>query len=629
MCGILGIVRFDRDDTSGDDRRALTQALEGLRQRGPDDLRVWAGGGSVLGATRLAMVDAAGGTQPMTSDDGRQVCAFNGEIYNPAAVRARFCAGRRFRGSSDTEVVLALLHDRGVEELAHVDGQYAIAYLDVARKTLSLARDRFGIHPLYYVETSGGVVFGSSAPVVARLVGTVRADTLAIYFSLVAGGVPEPLSSHSGVRQVRAGHALHIWPGGRRETPIDPIRFPPAGEETPHIDYAELAAALDEGVRNRGQADVRLGLLLSGGVDSAAVASSAARVGLNLPAYTLSAAAGSSVAGEADAASLTAKRCGHQPHPIPVNGDQLAMRLVDIATDLGDPLWRVGPLGFDLLAEQVRADAVKGLLTGDGSDELFCGYDVFKHTVIRRALGRRPDCPRRRALPGRVASSASLGAGALGALAPFQYDSSDLTYSHQPRWRIRAAQSHAVLSAELRRSIPADAYRRYVLDSHGAELTALSPLNRARFLELHTRFIPFLVSMQSDRPLLRNGVEGRHPFLSRTLADLAVRSDPRLMVTALHDKIPVRQGLVRPDLPATAITPKAPFEPGWEAVRDSPVFLDLCASYLSATKVGGGGLFDPDRVQTLRRRALSARPARPAMFELLLQVLTTQVAHGG
>ena len=630
MCGIVGVARTEREGRDRADVGRVEQALAQLRRRGPDDSRTWQGDGCVLGVARLAMSDVPHGQQPWETDDGAAVLAFNGEIYAAHGLRARLARkGCRFRTTSDTEVLAALLRIDGVGALAEVDGQYSIAYWDRHCRSLTLVRDRFGIHPLYYALTGYGVVFGSAASVVADIVGPRTVNRSAIRHSLVSGGVPESDSVYEGVRQVSAGYALQFSPGGAREVPVDPIRFPPAGEERRTLDDDELRAAFDEAVHNRLQADVPLGLMLSGGVDSGAVAASVGRLGYRLPAYTV-ASAGADI-DEATVARKVASRFGHDFRPVPVDGTMLATRLTAAAHDLGDPQWRPGPIGFDLLAERVSADGVKGLLTGDGADELFCGYDVFKHTLIRRALGRRPTAVETLRLFDLVPSTAGMvrGNALPSAMAPFAGGDVELTYSHMPRWRTAAGGAAALLSEDLRREHASLSYARHAEDTYGTELATISPLNRARFLELRTMFTPFLISVQSDRPLAQHGVEGRHPFLSRKVADIAIRTDPRLMVSPLHDKFPVRQALVRPYLPFLARAPKVPYEPGWVALRDAPPFHDLCRDVLSNRAVRHAGMFEPARVDVLVERALAPDHRRERQFGVLLQVLTSQVLFNG
>lgn len=624
MCGVLGIVRLS-GRPAADDLSRTEQLLERLRTRGPDDMRIWQGDGAVLGATRLAMSDPVHGAQPRISGDGSLVVLFNGELYNAAGTRRRLIdKGARFDTSCDTETLAALLSLDGVDALRTLDAQYAVACWNRRDRRLTLARDRFGVHPLYYALVSDGVAFGSSARTVADLARRSSVDMRAAELSLVAGGVPAPLSFYKDVFQVRAGHACVLDTSGMRQVPIDPIEFPPAGEEG-HLDDERLRSAFDRAVADRCKADAPLGLLLSGGVDSGAVAASAARAGVSLPAYTLQPARGTH--DESPAAARVATHCGHPSRVVSVNGVTMASRIADAVGEFGESIWRTGPLGFDLLAEAVARDGVKGVLTGDGADELFCGYDVFKHTLIRRSIGRHPASAGAVRMFDFVESTSGMvrGTEPPEAMAPYHYDRSDVVYSHRPRWQLAGARARAVLSPELRTQDLGRRYIEHVRDEHGAALKALSPLNRARHLELHTMFMPFLISIQSDRPLLHHGVEGRHPFLARDVANLLLSADPRQMVTSRKDKIPLRRVLGGSLLGSTIPTPKIPYEPGWTSLRDAPEFRALCEETLSARALHDSPLFDGRRVNRLRQLALDATHARMGTFGLLLQVLTTQM----
>lgn len=624
MCGIFGVVRFG-GESARDDRIRVDGSLERLRTRGPDDVGAWQDDGAVLGVTRLAMSDPAGGRQPMASHDGSLVVGFNGEVYDSARLRFGLAGrGYRFRTTSDTETLTALLHADGVRGLRDIDAQYSIAYWDRRDRSISLVRDRFGIHPLYYAALDDGVVFGSSAGLVGLFAGRTQPNISALYGSLVAGGIPSPHSTYEGVFQVPPGYVVRITAAGEQTRPVDPLTLPAAGDEDRTIDDDDLREAFDRAVADRCQADAPLGLLLSSGVDSGAVAASAARAGWSLPAYTLRSAAGA--LDESGAATHLAGRCGHTSRVVAVDGGMLAGRVLGAIADYDEPIWRTGPIGFDLLAERVAGDGVKGLLTGDGADELFCGYDVFKHTLIRRAIGRRSS-PARVRLFEHVDSTAGMATGDAppAAMAPFAYEPDDLVYSHLPRWRMAAGRASALLAPDLRKAHSIDTFVDGVREAYGDELAPLSPLNRARHLEINTVFSPFLISMQGDRPFLRHGVEGRHPFLSRRVTDLALRTDPLRMVTTRHDKIPLRRALAPAFDPEMSNAPKHAYEPGWVALRDAEPFRELCATVLSPVALGDGGMFDADRVARLSALALSTGHARIGTFTTLLQVLTIQV----
>lgn len=626
MCGFLGIYRPGATAGQGaHDEARIRAELAAIAGRGPDGVEAVRNGPLTLAAVRLAMIGGDLAAQPMTSPNSGLVLAFNGEIYDHRHLRQRLARSWPFRtDDSDTETLCALLRLHGPGVLAEVDGQYAVAAFEPGQHRLTLVRDRFGIHPLYYATDGDVVFFGSSARAVARLYGRTELAPEAIYLMLALWGMPEPMSVYRGVNTVRAGWAMRFTTWGASEHPIDPVAIPPEGYEH-RLDDDELVAAFDGAVEARLRADVDLGLLLSGGVDSGAVAQSASLAGYRLPAYVL--VSSDDTEGEVTSAARTAAACGHHLRPVCVPEEALAERLVRTVRDTDTPLWRTGPIGFHALAAAVRRDGVKGLLTGDGSDELFCGYDIFPLTLARLAIANPSTRAAGLARLGAISSARGLVHGEHPPLALAPYASTDVVYSHLPRWRTQAGAALRLFHPDLRTALREYNPAVYMRDTYADELKALSPLNRARLIELRTLFQGFLISAQSDRPFMSHGIEGRYPFLSRAVANLALQTDPSLFVTATEAKTPVRRRLAARLAPELGETPKRPYDAGPLSGCDG--LNRIYDRYLSTDAITMHAMFDAGRVSALL--AAIRRPKRPREVDvtMLLGVLTTQVmAHG-
>jgi asparagine synthase (glutamine-hydrolysing) len=628
MCGFLGIYRRGATEAESREDAARLKALSSLiDNRGPDDSGFYGTEGLTLVTSRLAMIAGSEGGQPMHSSDRRLVIALNGELYDQSAVRVALRRRYSFKTlRSDTEALCAVALIGGVSALADVDGQYAAALFDSQAKRLTLVRDRFGIHPLYYARRNGVFYFGSSASAVASLIG-VGLSPYSVYLSLSLWGIPDPRSIYEGVSSVRPGFAIEVEGGDLREVSVDPIVFPSEGEEELGLDEEELREALTAAIVNRLDADAPLGMLSSGGVDSGVVARMTHRAGHEVPAYFI--ASTDRADGELSVVSSTVEACGHDLRVLSPSADDLAENLRSGVLAAGAPLWRTGPLGFDLLAQRIRQDGVRGVLTGDGADELFCGYDVFRIALARRAIGSEDPDIRSAGLNalGTIPSARALARTTAPPMALAPFGSDDVVDSHLPRWRAFGGMAQFLLAPEHRGLALEHTCIDYMRDQMGPQLRPLSPMNRARLLEITTLFQGFLISSQSDRPLMNHGVEGRYPFLSRAVADIAIRTDPAVMCNLSMSKIPVRRLLDDGVMSASAMTPKRPYHPG--TVLGSLAFQALCDEYLSSQAIEAVGVFEHQRVtQVLNATQRSDRP-RPVDVAALLTVVSTQVlAHG-
>lgn len=395
MCGIAGLI----DAASRVDDETLAAQVIAMRDRlahrGPDDagLLVDADLRLALGHRRLAIVDLTEtGNQPMTSACGRFTIVYNGEIYNAADLRAK-CPHIRWRGRSDTEALLEHLAARGVEGLAEVNGMFAFALLDRSKRELVLARDRFGQKPLYFTAGGGGrFAFASELSALRTLPwfnASIDREALAAY--LLLQYVHQPRSIHAGARKLPPG----CWMRVRVDEQIiveEPRRWfdwsaRPEGEESAtergiEEMLDELDALLTQAVRRRLMSDVPLGVLLSGGIDSALIASAMVRL-VDDPVRSFSIGFAGSEESEHLEARQAAATIGTLHQDRVLRADILEL-LPTIVASLDEPLGDSSCLPTFLLAQLARRE-VKVVLTGDGGDELFGGYQRYAETLREEA----------------------------------------------------------------------------------------------------------------------------------------------------------------------------------------------------------------------------------------------------
>lgn len=381
MCGITGMVV--RDGLTDDDRIEVDALAELMARRGPDDVGAWDDGvACALGFRRLAIIDLSqGGHQPMVSDDGRDVVVFNGEIYNYRMLRRELEGrGRRFRSTSDTEVVLQSLQEWGVDALARFNGMFAIAWYQLERRELLLARDPVGIKPLSWWWSPEAFVFGSQYDQVIRHRRCDRDDVdpeaLGLYLRL--GYLPAPYGLLRGTGQVEPGHWLAVRPGEAPTTgcfrPL-PTAPPPGERLTGRAAEEAVRDAVDEAVARQLVADVPVGVFLSGGVDSPLVAGAMVDH-VDGPVSAFSIGTDDPVSDESEAARTYARHFGVDHHLRVITGmDALAM-VDDVAAAYTEPFGDYSSFPT-LMVSALAAEHGKVVLSGDGGDELFWGYPRF------------------------------------------------------------------------------------------------------------------------------------------------------------------------------------------------------------------------------------------------------------
>ncbi|GIX20207.1 MAG: hypothetical protein KatS3mg120_1883 [Erythrobacter sp.] len=389
MCGIAGI--FHAETPKPVDPARLVRMCDALAHRGPDGSGVWTDHGVGLGHRRLSIIDLAGSPQPMASADGRAVIVFNGEIYNFRALRRELeAAGHVFRTSGDTEVILAAWQQWGTDCLARLDGMFAFALFDREKRQLLLARDRFGVKPLYTAALSdGSIAFASELKgLLAHPLLRRRLSPQAIEAYLAWGYVPDSHAILAGVEKLPAGHFRLLTQG----------KVPPPPQRWWEISFAEretgstadlsarLVHLLREAVQARMVADVPLGAFLSGGVDSSAVVALMAEASA-APVQTCSIGFDVAAYDETSYARQVAARFGadHAERIVATNDFAAIDRLAAI---FDEPFADASALPTLRVCELAR-ERVTVALSGDGADEAFAGYrrQVFHHHEERlRAL---------------------------------------------------------------------------------------------------------------------------------------------------------------------------------------------------------------------------------------------------
>jgi asparagine synthase (glutamine-hydrolysing) len=537
MCGICGIAT-----THGvADVETLRSMSDLLVHRGPDSAGEHVDGGVALAARRLSILDLEHGDQPIANEDGSCVVVQNGEIYNyPELRRELERAGHALRTRCDTEALVHLYEEHGVGFAERLRGMFAVAIWDASRRRLVLARDRYGIKPLYYRHAGDELRFASELRALPR--GEIDLDAVEAF--LAFNSIPAPYSILRDVRKLPAGHVL-VWEDGAvrleryaRPGPAiaDEIR---TGDEAELVE--ELRARLRDSVRAHLLSDVPVGVLLSGGVDSAALAALAAQETPEAV-HTFTIGFAERSFDERADARLVAERYGTEHHELLVRPEpELLLRA--LADTFDEPFADSSALPTYLVS-QLAADHVKVALSGEGGDELFGGYytyaaDLFADRVAPLARIARPLVE---ALPAST-RKASLDYRAkrfvrAAHLPPLE--------RHHGWKEIFSVEARSELTGRGATFDPVDVYRaRY------AETTGAPQLARLQDVDFGVYLVDDLL-VKTDRASMAHSLEARVPFLDPLVTSLAFALPTRLKVRGLAKKVLLRKA-VEPLVPSEVV----------------------------------------------------------------------------
>ena len=523
MCGIAGMA----SRTGAVDPERLRAMSATLVHRGPDSDGELLDGPVALAARRLSIIDLEGGDQPIANEDGTVHVIQNGEIYNFRELRAELeQAGHRFSTRSDTEVLVHLYEEHGEGFADRLRGMFAVAIWDSRRRRLVIARDRFGIKPLYYRDEAGQLTFASELRALPR--GEVDPDALEAF--LAFNSVPAPFSIFAGTRKLPAGHLL-IWQDG--ETRVERYARPVPAEVRDE-DSAELAeelrARLRDSVRAHLIADVPVGVLLSGGVDSSLLAALAAQES-GETVHTFSIGFEERSFDELDDARSVASMYGTRHEELTLRPDA-ALLLPRLAETFDEPFADSSALPTYLVSE-LAARHVKVALSGEGGDELFGGYYTYAADLLALRVGRL--APRIRPLVERLPSSSRR--------ASFDYKAKRFVRGaalpplerHHAWKEIFSPDVRAELTGRRSGYDPVDLLRARFEETEGAEL-----LTRLQDVDLGTYLVDDLL-VKTDRASMAHSLEARVPYLDPVVAGLAQTLPTRLKVRGLRKKVLLRK----------------------------------------------------------------------------------------
>jgi asparagine synthase (glutamine-hydrolysing) len=539
MCGILTFISARGEAQAH--RQAIAEALESLHHRGPDETGAEVvGRDAVIGHKRLSIIDVAGSHEPLPYLDGRYQLIFNGEIYNYIELREELIRehGARFDTQGDGEVIVAGFHHWGEAVMDRLRGMFAFVIVDTHHKVVFGARDPYGIKPMFHLVTPDGLYLASEKKALlpfapAAQAGDAGVEPAALSHYLTLQYVPEPGTLHQGIGRVGSGECFTYKPGGVFATRryYQP-RFRPTPTDRPEDLYRRIQATLRESVRIHMRSDVPVGAFLSSGIDSTAVVALAREFNPNILTFTV----GYDVEGysEIEVAQESAAHLGVTTIPTKIGPQDMMDALPKIVWHLDDPVADPALVPLYFVAKKA-AEHVTVVLSGEGADEFFGGYTIYREPLSLAAVNRLPDPVQRglrkvaAAIPQGVKGKSFLERGTT----PLEerYYGNARMFTEAEKQRLMRRYDERVRYTDVTASVYAEA-------------AGLDPVTTMQYVDLYT-WLRGDILVKADRMSMAHSLELRVPFLDRQVFEVAasVPVDLKLPPHSTDTKYAMRQAL--------------------------------------------------------------------------------------
>lgn len=608
-----------------------------LRHRGPDGTGMYLDPYIGLGHARLSIIDLEGGAQPISNEDGSLWIVYNGEVFNYIELREDLLRkGHRFSTESDTEVILHLYEDLGPGCLQELNGQFALAIWDSSKRELFLARDRVGIRPLFFTVANGRLFFASEIKAIflAREVSReMDLEALSQVFTLWTTLTPRTVFKE--VHELPPGHFMRVRDGRISQEAYWSIPFYPDESRTKgSVEQAkeELLEHLKAAVRLRLRSDVPVGAYMSGGLDSSLVTAIISK-NFDNRLRTFSMGFEEGAFDESPYQDEMQRFLGTEHSRIVIDNEMIGNHFPDTLWHCETPLMRTGPVPLYLLSGHVRDSGFKVVVTGEGADEIFGGYNLFRETKVRHFWAKRPDSRLRPLLLQRLypyifreASRDRVFLQRFFSVAPGDLD--DPLFSHQVRWKNNLKTTHffseAVL-ASLRGYDPLQDVRSRLPQGFRHR----DDLSKAQFLEMILFLSNYLLSSQGDRVAMAHSLEIRLPYLDWRVIDFAARLPAKWKIHGLNEKYILKKASKGMVTDSVSGRPKQPYRaPIREAFLMGRAW-KYVEHFLSEECLKSAGYFNVKMVNGLvsKLRKTNLPLTSEVQNMALVGVLSTQLVH--
>ncbi len=630
MCGIAGKINFSSEPVSAE---LLREMIGAISHRGPDETGFHLDRNVGLAHARLSIIDLEGGSQPIPNEDKTIWIVFNGEIFNYVELRERLIEkGHRFSTRSDTEVIVHLYEEMGGDCVTEMNGQWAFAIWDSKRQKLFLSRDRMGIRPLFYRATGKDFAFASEIKsiftdrTVPREIDPRALEQIFTFWVTVP-----PTTAFRGIHELPPGHSMTVQGERVSVEPYWRLEYPIERSHRDCADWAdELRHLLIDATRLRLRSDVPVGAYLSGGLDSS-VTTAMIKHFTDSRLRTFSVTFDDPEFDESRFQKDVIELLDTDHQDIRCAHADIGAVFPDVVWHAEKPVVRTAPAPLFLLSGLVRENGYKVVLTGEGSDEILGGYDIYKEAKIRRFWSAFPESRKRPLLLKKLYPYLkNIQAQPEAYLKAFFHvrpeDMDNPFFSHLPRWEM-TAKLKLFFSKEVRDELAGYDVYDEIRQRIPAEFSDWDTFCQAQYLESAYLMPGYILSSQGDRVSMAHSIEGRYPFLDHRVVELAAAIPPRFKMKALDEKHVLKKA-AEDLVPASVKSrPKQPYRAP-EAIsffegEDSA--RDYVRELLSPTRIEENGLFHAPAVEKLIAKVRKEQAVGIKDNMALVSILSTQL----
>ena len=631
MCGISGILNLK--EPKNIEITQLKEMISVLDHRGPDEVGAYRDNWAGLVHSRLSIIGIEGGVQPIHNEDKSLWIIFNGEIFNYPELKENLIKrGHQFYTSTDTEVIIHLYEEKGIDFLQELNGQFAFAIWDSKKREMFLARDRIGIRPLHYTVSNNQIFFSSeiksifTQKSIKRNIDPSTLDQIFSYWTPLPGE-----TIFEGIKEVPPGSYLKISSG---ELSLKKYWSYPYSSEKEQLDLSlsniteEIKSLLYDSIKLRLRADVPVGAYLSGGLDSSIIASVVnSSFDNHLNTFGIRFEDKEFDEGDYQKEMINQLKTNH--FEIVANNKEIGSNFPNVLWNIEKPVLRTAPVPLYLLSNLVHQKGLKVVLTGEGADEIFGGYNIFREAKARSFWARNPSSEIRPLLLGKlypyILNDTKLRP-MLKAFFGVGIDKPEFSYfSHQIRWQNTRKLTN-FLSNDFSNNSEQNFYDRF--NSFLPEnFNNRDSLSKSQYLEITSFLSNYLLSSQGDRVAMAHSVEIRFPYLDHRLIDFMAKIPSRLKIFGMNEKFLLKKSY-RDTLPKNIVTRskhpyRAPIKQSLLSEKNSKIFEKYC----STETIKNVGIFDEIKTEKLFKKLSKFENSNEWDNMALTGIFSTQVIY--
>lgn len=633
MCGIAGRYRFYTSTSETETQSDIKKMLSVIRHRGPDESGIYIDDHVGLGSVRLSIIDISAGQQPMCDASGEYWIVYNGEIFNYPELRKEIeKKGIRLKTNCDTEVVVQMYSLYGSDCLQYFNGQFAFSIWNSKKKELFLARDRVGIRPLFYWKDADSFAFCSEIKGLFALDKTERSikpESLAQIFTFWTTISPD--TPFENVYELPPGHFMVVKPSSIQIKKYWTLNFPIRDNHySGNLNDAveEFRDLLKDAVRIRLRADVQVAAYLSGGLDSSVITSLIKEINPGVL-NTFSIGFKDKTFDESAYQQEAVKYFNTNHTAFECTSEDIAEQFLNTIWHTEFPILRTAPTPMFLLSKKVRERNIKVVMTGEGSDEILAGYNIFKEAKIRRFWAKQPSSTIRPKLLSKLYPYVPMlkDGGNLGAKMFFGYkltETSDPLYSHLLRWH-NTSRIKSFLSDEINERLNGYDPLQQISEKLPMHFSDWSELAQSQYLEATIFMSGYLLSSQGDRMAMGNSVEGRYPFLDYRVIEFCSKLPDSFKLNCLNEKFLLKKMSSGKIPDSIAQRSKQPYRAPITTTffnADSPSFI---SDILSENSIKSFRLFNPRKVNSLINKIKLQKNVSEVDQMAITGILSTQL----